>query len=52
MFVDLRGEERPATRADADTLTVIPAFVISELQTAFQLGFVIRAFLSDRHDRG
>jgi flagellar biosynthetic protein FliP len=41
MFVDLRGEERPATRADVDTLTVIPAFVISELKTAFQLGFVI-----------
>lgn len=41
MFVDLRGEERPATRADVDTFTVIPAFVISELKTAFQLGFVI-----------
>jgi flagellar biosynthetic protein FliP len=41
MFVALRGQERPQTPADIDTLTLIPAFVISELKTAFQLGFVI-----------
>jgi len=41
MFLDLRGQERPATKADVDTLTLIPAFVISELKTAFQLGFVL-----------
>lgn len=41
MFVAVRGEERPQTPADIDTLTLIPAFVISELKTAFQLGFVI-----------
>jgi len=41
MFVALRGQERPQTPADLDTLTQIPAFVISELKTAFQLGFVI-----------
>lgn len=37
----LEGQERPQTPADLDTLTLIPAFVISELKTAFQLGFVI-----------
>lgn len=41
MFVAIRGEERPQTPADISTLTLIPAFVISELKTAFQLGFVI-----------
>lgn len=41
MFVAMRGEERPQTPADINTLTLIPAFVISELKTAFQLGFVI-----------
>lgn len=41
MFVALRGDERPQTPDDIDTLTLIPAFVISELKTAFQLGFII-----------
>ncbi len=41
MFVAMRGEERPQTPDDISTLTLIPAFVISELKTAFQLGFVI-----------
>ncbi len=41
MFVTVRGDERPQTPDDIDTLTLIPAFVISELKTAFQLGFVI-----------
>ncbi|NLL41745.1 MAG: flagellar type III secretion system pore protein FliP [Firmicutes bacterium] len=41
MFVTVRGEERPQTPADINTLTLIPAFVISELKTAFQLAFVI-----------
>ncbi|HPT83493.1 MAG TPA: flagellar type III secretion system pore protein FliP [Limnochordia bacterium] len=41
MLIALRGLERPQTPADVDTLTLIPAFVISELKTAFQLGFVI-----------
>ncbi|HKM43278.1 MAG TPA: flagellar type III secretion system pore protein FliP [Limnochordia bacterium] len=41
MFVTVRGEERPETPDDISILTLIPAFVISELKTAFQLGFVI-----------
>lgn len=41
MFVAMRGQERPQTPADIDTFTLIPAFVVSELKTAFQLGFVL-----------
>lgn len=41
MFVKLAGEERPKTRADVPTQVLIPAFVISELKTAFQIGFLI-----------
>ncbi len=41
MFLEMSGADRPDTPADVETLTLIPAFVISELKTAFQLGFVI-----------
>ena len=41
MFTELSGEERPATRADVPTRILIPAFVLSELQTAFEIGFLI-----------
>ncbi len=41
MFIEIRGEDRPETKDDVNTLTLIPAFVISELKSAFQLGFVI-----------
>jgi flagellar biosynthesis protein FliP len=41
LFVDLSGDERPKTRGDVETTTLIPAFVISELKTAFQIGFLI-----------
>jgi len=41
MFIAMRGGERPNEPSDVDTLTLIPSFVISELKTAFQLGFVI-----------
>lgn len=41
MFVAMRGQERPQTPDDIDIFTLIPSFVISELKTAFQLGFVI-----------
>jgi len=41
LFVDLAHLKRPKTRADVPTYTLIPAFVISELKTAFQIGFLI-----------
>jgi flagellar biosynthetic protein FliP len=39
MFLDLRKEK--ATREDVSMTTLIPAFVISELKTAFIVGFYI-----------
>jgi flagellar biosynthetic protein FliP len=41
LFVDMAHLKRPETRADVPTYTLIPAFVISELKTAFQIGFLI-----------
>ena len=41
LFVSLAHEKAPKTRADVPTTTLIPAFVISELKTAFQIGFLI-----------
>ena len=41
LFVNLSGAERPETQEDVSTFALIPAFVISELKTAFQLGFMI-----------
>ncbi|HEY8416777.1 MAG TPA: flagellar type III secretion system pore protein FliP [Limnochordales bacterium] len=41
LFVELSGTPRPETEADIPTYVLIPAFVISELRTAFQLGFIL-----------
>jgi flagellar biosynthetic protein FliP len=41
LFLDLGHETQPATLDDIPTLTLFPAFVISELRTAFTMGFVI-----------
>ena len=41
LFVKLAKMERPETRSDIPTHVLIPAFVISELKTAFQIGFLI-----------
>ena len=41
LFVSLAKLERPKTRADVPTWVLIPAFIISELKTAFQIGFLI-----------
>lgn len=41
LFVRLAKVESPKTRADVPTLVLIPAFVLSELKTAFQIGFII-----------
>ncbi len=41
LFVKLGKIERPRTRADIPTRVLIPAFIISELKTAFQIGFLI-----------
>jgi len=41
LFVKLGKVDRPRTRADVPTRVLIPAFIISELKTAFQIGFLI-----------
>ena len=41
LFVKLRNEERPKTPDDVSIFTLIPAFMISELKTAFQIGFLL-----------
>ena len=41
MFMDLAGQEPVKTPKDLSLRIVIPAFLISELKTAFQMGFLI-----------
>ena len=41
LFVSLSKLPRPKNANDIPTLTIIPAFMISELRTAFQIGFLI-----------
>jgi flagellar biosynthetic protein FliP len=41
MFVKASHEEAPKTREDVSMATLVPAFVLSELKTAFIIGFVI-----------
>ncbi|MCE5264239.1 MAG: flagellar type III secretion system pore protein FliP [Deltaproteobacteria bacterium] len=41
LFVKLSKEKRPDKPADVSLTVLIPAFVISELKTAFQIGFLI-----------
>ena len=41
LFINLSDGPRPETQNDVPTTVLIPAFVISELKTAFQIGFLI-----------
>lgn len=41
LFIKLSGEEPPRTRDEVTLTTLIPAFMISELKTAFQIGFLL-----------
>ena len=41
LFVRMAKIEHPKTRADVTILVLIPAFIISELKTAFQIGFIL-----------
>jgi flagellar biosynthetic protein FliP len=41
LFVYLSKSPRPASPKDVPTLVLIPSFVLSELKTAFQMGFLI-----------
>lgn len=41
LFVFLSKSPRPKNPADVPTLVLIPAFIISELRTAFTMGFIL-----------
>lgn len=41
LFIKLAQVEKPKTRADVSTLVLVPAFIVSELKTAFMIGFII-----------
>lgn len=41
LMVELAGINRPATPAEVPTYVLVPAFCISELKTAFQMGFML-----------
>lgn len=41
LFVDASGEERPAKPEDVSMASLVPAFILSELKTAFIIGFVV-----------
>jgi flagellar biosynthesis protein FliP len=41
LFVNLAHAREPHTRGEVPTEVLIPAFIVSELKTAFQIGFLI-----------
>ncbi len=41
LFVDIAGMNRPKNAQEVSTSVLIPSFIISELKTAFQIGFVL-----------
>ncbi len=41
MMIKASGEKRPATREKVSMTTLVPAFLLSELKTAFIIGFIV-----------
>ncbi len=41
LFIQVGGLPQPNTQADVPTYVLVPAFMISELKTAFQMGFMV-----------
>ena len=41
LFLSLAGKQKPQNKEEVSTAVLIPAFMISELKTAFQIGFVL-----------
>ncbi len=41
LLLDIAGREAPANRDELSTMTLVPAFMLSELKRAFQMGFLI-----------
>lgn len=41
LFYDISKRPRPATRKDVDFVVLVPAFVLSEVRIAFEMGFLV-----------
>ena len=41
LFLELARVNKPKTRKDVPTWVLIPSFMVSELKTAFQIGFML-----------
>ncbi len=41
LFLEMAKTEKPKTKKDVATWVLIPAFMVSELKTAFQIGFML-----------
>jgi flagellar biosynthesis protein FliP len=41
LFIGMAHDKRPSKRSEVPTEVLIPAFIVSELKTAFQIGFLI-----------
>jgi flagellar biosynthetic protein FliP len=41
LLMEISDKDRPETRQDISTLTLVPAFMLSELKRAFEIGFMI-----------
>lgn len=41
LFYDVSNRPRPKTRSDVSMLVLVPAFTMSEVRTAFQMGFLV-----------
>ena len=41
LFLAMSKEAKPRTRADVPTYVLVPSFVVSELKTAFEIGFML-----------
>ncbi len=52
LFMDLSGEPPPATPEDMSLRILVPAFGISELKRAFEIGFLLFLPLPDHRPRG
>jgi flagellar biosynthetic protein FliP len=40
-FIEISQSPKPATRNDVSMKTLIPSYIVSELKTAFQIGFMV-----------
>ena len=41
LFYQISGKNRPKTKEDVSMIVLIPSFILSELKTAFQIGFLL-----------